>query len=119
MTHFSWQYRFVARALMLAVFGATAYLLTPAPASAGFEFGGQASSVIQCVNGVTWTRIGAPRGGDYIWAPGITRTYQYGPPTHSGQWLMGLKGPPFTCLVTIWPVVVFGGITMSMLGSSQ
>lgn len=97
----------------------SALLMPSAFASAGYEFGGKTSIVINCANAVTWARIGAPRGGDYIWAPGITRTYQYGKPSHVGQWLLGTKAPPYFCIVTIWPLVVFGGTLMAMLGSSQ
>ncbi len=82
-------------------------------------FGGAASVVINCVNDVIWTKVGQPRGGDYIWAPGVTRTYEYGPPRHSGQWLLGLYGAPFFCQVPVPGLLIFAGLLMTMLGSSK
>ncbi len=82
-------------------------------------FGGAAGAVIPCFNAVIWTSVGAPRGGQYIWAPGVTRTYEYGPPAHSGQWLLGLYGAPYFCIVSPLPLIIFPGLLMTMLGSSQ
>ena len=82
-------------------------------------FGGATGQVINCFNNVIWTNVGAPRGGKYIWAPGITRTYEYGPPSHSGQWLLGLFGAPYFCIVSPLPLIIFPGLLMTMLGSSQ
>ncbi len=82
-------------------------------------FGGAASQVINCYNDVIWTSVGPPRGGRYIWAPGVTRTYEYGPPSHAGQWLLGLFGAPYFCIVSPQPLIIFPGLLMTMLGSSQ
>ena len=84
------------------------------------SFGGQIQTIIFCTNyGVRWTRVGPPRGGDYIWSPAQTRTYQYGPPSHSGQCLLGLYAPEYFCVVSQNPLVVFAGIVMTMIGSSR
>ncbi len=82
-------------------------------------FGGQASQVIYCYNDVIWAKVGPPRGGKYIWSPAVTRTYEYGPPSHAGQWLLGLFGSPYVCVVTRFPYILFPGNFMTMLGSSR
>lgn len=92
-------------------------LLAPAAVFAA-PFGGQASMVVPCYNNAIYVSVGAPRGGPYIWTP-ATRTYQNGPPTHAGQWLLGLSGAPYYCIVSILPVIVWSGIGMTMLGTSQ
>ncbi|MDP2650377.1 MAG: hypothetical protein Q8P16_02315, partial [bacterium] len=69
-----------------------------------FPWGGAVQQVIFCWNDVIWASVGAPRGGQYIWVPGVTRTYNYGPPRHSGQWLLGLAAPPYFCIVSPWPI---------------
>lgn len=83
-----------------------------------FPFGGQASMVIPCYNQAIYANIGAPRAGPYIWTPS-TKTYQFGPPTHGGQWLLGLAGAPYYCIVSIQPVIVWPGTYITMMGSSQ
>jgi hypothetical protein len=91
-------------------------LLTPLAAFA-FPFGGQASTVVPCYNQAIFARLGAPRGGDYIWTP-ATKTYQFGPPSFAGQWLLGLASAPYYCVVSIEPVIVWPGIAIDMMGSS-
>ena len=93
-----------------------AILLTPLTALA-FPFGGQISTVVPCYNQAIFARLGAPRGGDYIWTPS-TKTYQFGPPSFSGQWLLGLASAPYYCVVSIEPVIVWPGIAIDMMGSS-
>lgn len=83
-----------------------------------FPFGGQASMVIPCYNNAIYSFIGPPIGGPYIWTPS-TQTYQHGAPTHSGQWLLGLAGAPYYCIVSIEPINVFPGTAIMMLGTSQ
>ena len=96
---------------------ALALLLLPAMTMA-YPFGGQASQVLPCYNNAILAYVGAPRGGAFVWTP-TTRTYRFGAPTHSGQWLLGLAGIPYYCIVTIVPVDVRAGDAMTMLGSSQ
>ncbi len=91
-------------------------LLSPALVSAA-PFGGQAAQVVPCYNNAIFSRVGPPRGGDYIWTP-ATQTYRNGPPTHAGQWLLGLSGAPYYCIVSILPVNVWAGIGITMLGTS-
>ena len=101
--------------LVLSSFGAVA--LVPERAEA-FPWGGQFGQVIPCFNSVIWVLAGPPRGGKYIWVPGATRTYNYGPPAHAGQWGLGLAAPPYFCIVSPLPLIVFPGVIMSMLGTS-
>jgi hypothetical protein len=83
-----------------------------------FPFGGQISEIIFCYNDAIYAQVGPPRGGPYIWTPS-TVTYEFGPPSHSGQWLLGLAAPPYYCLVSIVPIIVYTGIAITMMGSSQ
>src|ERR1700683_4554066 len=81
-------------------------------------FGGEAGEVIPCYNGAIYAMLSGPIGGPYIWTP-ATQTYRFGPPTHAGQWILGLSSIPYYCIVSILPVIVFPGIAISMMGSSQ
>ena len=94
-------------------------LLCAIPLTAlAFPFGGQIIRIVNpCRNGVVWAQLSAPVPGPYIWTP-ATKTYQFGRPTHVGQWLLGLTGVPYNCLVTVNPVYTEEGITISMMGSS-
>ncbi len=102
---------------MLAAIGLV--LLTYAQKSEAFIWGGQFQTVIPCFNGVVWARTGPPLGGDFIWTPGVTRTFDYGPPAHAGQYGLGLAAPPYFCIVSPFPVIVLPGIIMTMLGTSK
>ncbi len=104
-------------ALVIAVIIACAVLLFPPRASAA-PFGGAIGQIIFCYNDAIWETVGPPRGGTFIWTPS-TKTYEFGPPAHSGQWLLGLSGAPYFCVVQIDPVVVYPGISITMMGSSQ
>lgn len=103
--------------LRVSVAAAICALLFPAAAFA-FPFGGAISTIKFCYNEAIFARVGAPRGGDFIWTPS-TVTYRFGPPQHSGQWLLGLASPPYYCVVSIVPVIVWSGIMITMMGSSQ
>lgn len=91
--------------------------LVPGIASAA-PFGGETSNVTMCYNTAIYANVGSPRGGQFIWTPS-TVTYRFGPPSHSGQWLLGLSGIPYYCLVSILPIIVWTGIDITMMGSSQ
>ena len=82
-----------------------------------FPFGGQINQIIFCYNNAIYTNLGPPRGGPFIWTPS-TRTYRFGPPQRSGQWLLGLAAPPYYCIVSKQPIIVWSGILMTMEGSS-
>jgi hypothetical protein len=83
-----------------------------------FPFGGAIGQIVFCYNNAIFASVGPPRGGPMIWTPS-TKTYQFGPPSHSGQWLLGLAAPPYYCLVSIQPIIVWSGILMTMEGSSR
>lgn len=91
-------------------------LLSPFPVSA-FPFGGQINQIIFCYNNAIYTNLGPPRGGPFIWTPS-TKTYRFGPPLRTGQWLLGLAAPPYYCIVSKEPIIVWSGILMTMEGSS-
>ena len=83
-------------------------------------FGGQITNYIPCaLYGVRHVMISGPRPGWYLWTPGVTRTYPFGPPSHTGQWLLGLYAPKYFCVISIQPVNSIEGIEMTMMGSSQ
>lgn len=99
--------------------GVAAIVLTTFPFIAyAFPFGGQASLVHNCWNLVVYAILGPPIGGPYVWTF-ATKTYQFGRPTHAGQWLLGLSGPPYYCIYNILPLDVRPGISIMMMGSSQ
>lgn len=104
--------RRVAVFVSIVVLGAT-----PLVADA-FPFGGRASTVLNCVyNSTIYTNLGPPRGGEYIWTT-ATRTYEFGPPSHAGQWMLGLAGAPYFCVYSKAPLIIYTGIAMIMMGSS-
>src|ERR1700733_59137 len=103
--------------LIAGVLTALAVLAFPAITLA-FPFGGDASVVIPCYNGAIYALLGPPRGGPFLWTPS-TQTFEFGPPTHAGQWLLGNAGPPFFCLVSILPIITYPGTDIIMMGSSQ
>ncbi len=83
-----------------------------------YPFGGQASIVLRCVyNSTIFARLGPPIGGDYVWTT-ATKTYQFGPPTHAGQWLLGLAGAPYYCIYSVKPEIVYNATAIIMMGSS-
>jgi|SRR5665213_24061 len=95
-----------------------AVILTFPFAALAFPFGGQTNQIIFCFNDAIWVNLGPPRGGQFIWTPS-TVTYEFGPPSHAGQWILGLAGPPYECLVSVVPENVITGIAIMMMGSSQ
>lgn len=83
-----------------------------------FPFGGRASIVLNCVyNSTIYANLGPPRGGEYVWTK-ATRTYQFGPPSHAGQWMLGLAGAPSYCFFKRAPVIIYTAIAMTMVGTS-
>ncbi|KKW23990.1 MAG: hypothetical protein UY67_C0013G0001 [Candidatus Kaiserbacteria bacterium GW2011_GWA2_52_12] len=114
MTSQRLRYRFASVLLF-----ATLVVTFAAPRAAhAFPFGGAIGQIIFCYNNAIWANVGPPRGGQFIWTP-TTKTYMFGPPRHSGQWLLGLAAPPYFCVVSIDPVIVYAGILITMMGSSQ
>ena len=90
----------------------------PGTVFAAQPFGGQASQVIPCYNQVIFVSLGPPNGGPFVWSP-RTRTYQFGPPSHAGQWFLGLAGAISYCIITYQPFTTVPGSEMLMMGSSQ
>ncbi len=94
--------------------------ILPLKTNAAIQFGGSIQRIIGCVNnGVIYTLLGPPRGGEYIWSPTVTDTYAFGPPKRTGQWLLGNAAVSHFCIVTVTPLVVLPGWLMMSLGSSQ
>ena|SRR3989344_5089189 len=105
--------RFASTVLLCTVL----LLANPSPANA-YPFGGQTSMVIPCVfNFSILALIGPPDAGLYIWTP-FTKTYSNGPPSHSGQWLLGLTSIPYICVVFPVGPIIIPGMAISMMGSS-
>lgn len=95
-----------------------ACILAPSATSA-FPIGGQARVVLPCIyNSTIYTVLGPPRGGTYIWTR-ATKTYPFSAPRHAGQWVLGLAGVPYYCFYSVYPIIVWSGITITMMGSSQ
>lgn len=108
--------KLLARNLTAAAIG---ILLLVIPFSArAYPFGGQVGTIMPCFNVAIYAILGPPRGGAYLWTP-ETATYQFGPPTHTGQWVLGLTSVPYICLVWPAPLFVLPGIGIAMMGSSQ
>lgn len=105
-------------ACITVLVGGTLLLWLVPTLSTAFPFGGQASIVRPCYNQVIYANLGPPRGGPYIWSPS-TKTYLFGPPRHAGQWLLGLAGVPYFCIVILRPLTVWPGTHIIMMGSSQ
>jgi hypothetical protein len=103
--------------LVAAAFVGLALIIVPNIALA-FPFGGAASIVIPCYNSAIYALVGPPVGGPFIWTP-ATLTFSFGPPSHSGQWILGNAGPPYFCLVSIDPIITYSGTDIIMMGSSQ
>lgn len=94
-------------------------MATPGRSEAVIHFGGSVGVIMPCVNTVIYVVLGPPNGGPYLWSPSVTKTYSFGPPSHSGQWLLGNAGPSYFCIQSILPLMVHSGLLMLMVGSSQ
>jgi len=81
-------------------------------------FGGQASEVHFCFNRTIYVVLGPPSGGIFVWTQG-THSYEFGPPMHAGQWLLGLSGVPDICLYTVDPIDIRAADAIIMHGRSQ
>ena len=87
--------------------------------SLAMPFGGSISTIMPCqTDGARYAFVGPPIGGPFVWTPS-TLTYDFGPPSHSGQWLLGLSGVDFYCVISIEPLIIWPGIDITMMGSSQ
>ncbi|MBI2109011.1 MAG: hypothetical protein HYT93_02400 [Parcubacteria group bacterium] len=73
-------------------------LFLPHFTEAALPFGGQITKIKQCVPGLLLS-ISPPRGGEFMYIPGSSFSYAYGPPRRIGQWLLGMAGPKTPCFV--------------------
>lgn len=71
----------------------------PHEAEALGPFGGQIIALIPCVFpfGGYVIQLGPPSFGSYLYQAGLSFSYMYGPPTHPGQWLLGMSGAGLEC----------------------
>lgn len=103
---FDIQKKFSIFALLSAF--ALVFLFTPALTSAQTgalsPFGGQILAMKPCLNFATGSfhiTLGPPKGGSFIYQVGISLSYLNGPPTHPGQWLLGMSAPGPRCATDI------------------
>ena len=95
-------------------------LFSPTETEAVNPFGGAVGTIYFCqFDNIIYVDIGPPRGGPHLWSS-QTKTYDYGPPSHSGQWLLGLRtGVMHVCVVTRTPSLwLESGMLMLIEGSS-
>lgn len=104
--------KILSAALLWGVFS-----LTIPSAAFAYPFGGKADTVWPCFNAALLAFVGPPDSGLYIWTT-ETKTYQNGPPG-SEQWLLGLTGIPYICLVFPLGPIILPGMAITMMGSSQ
>ena len=64
----------------------------------GGPFGGAITDIFICVNGLKVT-VGPPIGGIFMYIPGTSFSYAFGPPQRVGQWLLGMSRNSEPCLV--------------------
>ncbi len=62
-----------------------------------FDFGGYATKITPCVNGL-WVFVSPPYGGFYFYVPGFSALKLFGPPTHPGQRVLGKSLGVQVCL---------------------
>jgi len=85
-------------------------------------FGGPITLMVSgCFYGITWVRVGPPRPGYYVYKPDVTRVYSFGPPSHIGQYLLGLYAPKYFCTKNLsgGGLIVLPGLLITMMGSSR
>lgn len=90
-------------------------LATGVAAPTGIPFGGAVTAIIQCDEGLWLPKITPPTGGSYMWVPG-TISYQCGPPSFPGQWLLGIADTFVPC--TVKGKIIGGGLRIQFHGSS-
>ncbi len=96
---------------------------TPAPAGGGTSvisgigrpFGGPIIMMLPCLNAATYILLGPPSPGPYVYQVGLSRSYLSGPPSHPGQFLLGMAAPGGVC--TQGFNVLYGSVII-YLGSS-
>ena len=63
----------------------------------GKPFGGRILVYIPCINGAAYIILGPPSPGPYVYQLGVSRSYMMGPPSHIGQFLLGMAAPGGVC----------------------
>jgi hypothetical protein len=104
---------------ILVLIVATALFFTPTPANAQLAFGGMIVFMYYgCYEG-NWIILGTPTPGSYMYTYG-TLSYENGPPSHIGQWLLGMSAGFLTCTIQCGPspCVIGGGPLILYHGSS-
>ncbi len=99
---------------LIIVFFCFSVILAPIPTFAMIPFGGPIIEATFCDEGI-WIVSGPPNPGSFMYIYG-TPFFPFGPPTHSGQFLLGLATGFSEC--TVGPEVVGGGMVMYLFGSS-
>lgn len=88
--------------LLVLVVGLFLGLFVPvntAKAQATTPFGGQILLIKPCLHpfGGFHIEVGPPNGGSFIYQTGFSFSYPFGPPSHPGQWLLGLSIGGVSC----------------------
>jgi hypothetical protein len=110
---------YIARVLVVSTLALSVSFGVPQKTEAVVYFGGPIGQLIYCINSVVYVNLGAPRGGPYLWSPKVSKTYQFGPPRRSGQYLLGAAGPTYFCIVSVLPLIVLPGLLILYMGSSK
>lgn len=64
----------------------------------GTPFGGRITMMRYCLCNASYLlTVGPPKGGSFMYSP-VSYSYAYGPPSHVGQWLLGMAGPTMLCI---------------------
>ena len=87
---------FLQLILIIFIFIVAGTFLVPQEAFALGPFGGAILTIYPCINGLKIT-LSTPTPGFYFYPWGAL-SFLFGPPTHPGQWLLGMSGPPMACL---------------------
>lgn len=87
----------------------------------GIPFGGRILSVTYCTCSFSlMVSVGPPRGGTFIYQPGLSRLYSYYRIFSSGPWVLGTATGNSTCLIYSGNscVPVGAGLVMRLVGTS-
>lgn len=89
---------FFTALVFLAIFSA-GFIPANAQTSALSPFGGRIIYMQPCLYpfGGFYIRLGPPKGGSFIYQLGLSRSYLSGPPSHVGQWLLGMAASGIRC----------------------
>lgn len=105
--------------VILLISTAFALSFLPMERSYAQPFGGAITFLFpSCIEGI-WLKLGPPTPGDYMYGAG-SYSYLFGPPSHLGQWLLGLSGGFLTCSIPCHSgiCVIGGGRLIIYHGSS-